>query len=336
MNYKCGISKYFTVALMFLFLTSSFAADKTAQTKMQFLKISPSARSAAMGDAFTTVAGDANSIFYNPAGMAFTEGLSIMVNKNDWLADIGHFSTVLAYNADEWGAFSFNIINMSYGKFERTVISEHAWLGYESLGSFEVAEYAFGFGYAKKITDRFSLGGQVKYIYQNLGDVQSWNPQDKGLDGGYSEEDASRFEYKDDIVAYDLGTYYETGYNGISLAMSIQNFANSPVPLIFRYGMAVGINQLFWKNIPDHTLRLNIDLNQTKDYSDGYQAGLEYSWLGQIFLRGGYKLNYSEENFTFGAGINTAFQGTHIIIDYAYTEFELLGDVNRFSFGISY
>ncbi|GIS71562.1 MAG: hypothetical protein CM1200mP10_11390 [Candidatus Neomarinimicrobiota bacterium] len=34
-----------------------------------FLKISPSARAAGMGDAFTAVANDVTTIFYNPAGL---------------------------------------------------------------------------------------------------------------------------------------------------------------------------------------------------------------------------------------------------------------------------
>jgi len=206
----------FSLVLIFLCLSvNSLAKDKTAQTKLQFLKISPSARAAALGDAFTTVAGDPNSIFYNPAGMAFVEGLTVNVNKNNWLADIGHFSMVASYEAGNWGTFSLSAITMDYGEFQRTVIDEHAWLGYKSLGTFEVLEYALGFGYAKSITDRFSLGGQVKYIYQNLGNVESWS------NVGTSFEHQSKGDYIDDVAAFDIGTYYDTGYNGIIIAMGV-------------------------------------------------------------------------------------------------------------------
>jgi len=324
------INKLFLILILGFLPASIFANGKTAQTKMQFLKISPSARAAALADAFTSIAGDANAIFYNPAGMAFCDGLNVMVNKNDWLADIGHFSAVISYKAGNWGTFSLNTISMDYGEFQRTVIDEHAWLGYESLGTFSIAEYAFGFGYAKNITNRFSLGGQVKYIYQNLGAVESWS------NVGTSFERHIQGDYIDDIVAFDLGTYYDTGYNGIIIAMSMQNFANSPIPLTFRYGMSALLNKFFWNTLPEHVLRLNMDLIQTKDYSDGYQVGLEYGWLDKIFLRGGYKLNYSEENLNLGVGLKSVISGLQVSIDYAYTEFELLGYVNRFSLGIRY
>jgi len=66
--------------------------------------------------------------------------------------------------------------------------------------------------------------------------------------------------------------------------MAMQNFANNPIPLTFRYGMSVRINEFLLKTKPDHLLRLNVDLIQTKDYSDGYQAGLEYGWLDMVFF----------------------------------------------------
>jgi len=307
-----------------------YAIDKTAQNKMQFMKISPSARAAALADAYTTMTGDVSAIFYNPAGMAFVEGINVAVNKNNWLADIGHFSTVLSYQAGNWGTFSFNIISMDYGEFQRTIIDEHAWLGYEETGTFTISEYAFGFGYAKSITNRFSLGGQVKYIYQNLGPVESWS------NVGTSLEHYIKRDYVDDVIAFDLGTYYDTGYNGIIIAMAMQNFANSPIPLVFRYGMSARISDFLLASKPDHRIRLNMDLIQTKDYSDGYQAGLEYSWLNRVFLRTGYKFNYSEENFTLGTGLNVNLHNVQVTVDYAYTEFELLGHVNRFSIGIRY
>jgi len=118
--------------------------------------------------------------------------------------------------------------------------------------------------------------------------------------------------------------------------MAMQNFANNPIPLTFRYGMSVRINEFLLKTKPDHLLRLNVDLIQTKDYSDGYQAGLEYGWLDMVFLRGGYKLNYSEEKLTLGAGLKASVKNLRVTIDYAYTKFELLGHVNRFSIGIRY
>ncbi|MGD1047919.1 MAG: hypothetical protein ABR899_04115, partial [Candidatus Krumholzibacteriaceae bacterium] len=43
--------------------------EKVGTFSAQFLKIGPSARAAGMGSAFTAVANDATSIYWNPAGM---------------------------------------------------------------------------------------------------------------------------------------------------------------------------------------------------------------------------------------------------------------------------
>jgi hypothetical protein len=305
--------------------------NKVAQSKMQFVKISPSARAAALGDAFTSIAGDPNCIFYNPAGMAFVEGINVIFNNNSWIADIHHLSAVVAYNTGNWGTFSLSFINMNYGEFERTVVDEHAWVGYRSLGTFTITEYALGFGYAKNITSRFSLGGQIKYLYQNLGDVET-----QAFIGTEFEEHTTS-TYIDDIVAFDIGTYYNTNLKGIVISMAMQNFANQPLPLIFRYGMSIELNQVVFPSAENHLLRLAGDILQSKDYGQGYQLGLEYAFARHYFIRSGYKVMTStEEDLSLGLGIDISVADLGIQIDYSYSKFGILGNVNRLSFGISY
>ena len=80
----------------------------------------------------------------------------------------------------------------------------------------------------------------------------------------------------------------------------------------------------------------SIQLSHPNDNSENLNFGLEYWWNKQIALRAGYKLNVDEESLSLGAGVNTTVSGYAVAIDYSYSNFSILGDVNRFSFNIGF
>ena len=86
----------------------TYAMKKVAQSNLQFLKLEMGARAVAMGGAYGAIAGDPNCIFYNPAGTAFVEGLALVFNHSQWLADISYQSGVMSYNTGRFGTFSLN------------------------------------------------------------------------------------------------------------------------------------------------------------------------------------------------------------------------------------
>jgi hypothetical protein len=53
-----------------LFCTSASNAQKVGSTSMQFLKVMPSARATALGEAYSVWATGAEAVFWNPAGLA--------------------------------------------------------------------------------------------------------------------------------------------------------------------------------------------------------------------------------------------------------------------------
>jgi hypothetical protein len=309
---------------------STQAIDKVAQSKMQFLKLGVGARAAALGDAFTAISGDPNAIFYNPAGTAYLTGLHLAVNKTDWIADIEHLSGVIAWEAKKFGVFTLNWMNVEYGSMTKTVVDNHAWVGYLNLGEFEVTEYAVGLGYAKTITDRFSIGGQVKYVYQDLGATETW---------WYLDTDFENHKFvnnHDHVIAFDLGTYYDAGFRGITMGMAVQNFANKAIPLTFRFGLSLELNKLLLNQQGDHRFILSWDGLHPRDYGERMHFGLEYKMYQNYFLRMGYKTNYDEEDFTAGAGVNLNLKGVGLSCGYAFTNFGIFGHVNRFTVSLNY
>jgi len=325
------MKRIFLIAFIVSFAAvNGFAVNKVAQSKMQFLKIGVGARAAALGDAYTAIAGEPNSIFFNPAGCAFIQGLNVEFNSTDWIADIKHLSGVISYHWGNIGTFTLDFIDMNYGSMTRTVVDAHAWEGYNEMGDFSVDEYSVGFGYAKNLTDRFAVGAQVKYIYQNLGQTETW------WYVGTEFEQYKKLDNKDEVMAFDFGTYYDAGFKGLKIGMAIQNFANKALPLTFRFGISVELNQIFFPSIKNHVLRFAWDGLHPKDYSERMHFGLEYVFKGNYFLRAGYKYNYDEEDLTAGAGLIVNIKGMGVQFGYAFTKFGVFGSVNRFTIGLNY
>jgi hypothetical protein len=67
------------------------------------------------------------------------------------------------------------------------------------------------------------------------------------------------------------------------------------------------------------SLLLAIDAIHPRDYSERINIGLEYSYLGIFNLRGGYRINYDEGNFTTGAGFRYSLSNSlGVKIDASY------------------
>jgi len=320
----------FIIILVFLSRSHNSAADKVAQSKMPFVSIGLSSRAEAMGGAFTAMGADAGSIFYNPASIAYLEGRNVSFNNVSWIADIGIMSGLFSYHLDNIGTFSLNYVTVDYGTMTRTIVDAHSWTSYQDLGDFSVSEYVFGLGYAKQLTDRFSVGGQIKYIYQNLGQTE------QNYNTGTALEKTEIVSNIDDVIAFDIGTYYNFGYKGIKIGMAIQNFANKAIPLTFRFGFSIEVNQIFFPESLYHKLLFAWDGLHPRDSGERQHYGLEYSYLGRYFLRAGYKANYDREDFSAGAGANINVYGLWIQVDYAYSHFEVFNSVNRFSIGLKF
>ncbi|NIT61128.1 MAG: hypothetical protein GWN00_34470, partial [Aliifodinibius sp.] len=105
---------------------------KLAQVGMAFLDIPVGTRAAAMGGAYVSVCDDANSMFWNPAGMALVTDREIIFNYNGWIADIKHYSGALAANIGNFGVFGVSVIMMDYGQITGTRVAANE-AGYEII-----------------------------------------------------------------------------------------------------------------------------------------------------------------------------------------------------------
>jgi hypothetical protein len=300
--------------------------NKAGRTVMQFLKIGMGARQVSLGEASIASVQDVNSVFWNPAGITGISGAEASFNYTQWIGDINVLSGAVGYNWEGIGTFVLNYITIDYGNLtEALVTSTSGSVDTRTGQSFSGSDISLGLGVAKQFTDKLSIGINVKYIREDL------------------------YTYSSDLWAFDVGTIYSTGWYGVNIAMSAQNFSTQArwlytkeeeqqtyeLPLVYIIGVSVellGGEDLLLGGSPDkHKLALNIDAIHTNDYSERLHFGMEYTFFNMFSLRGGYRLNYEEGNLSLGAGIHYNFDYVRFAFDYAYVDYDFLQSPHRFS-----
>lgn len=299
--------------------------QRSGTAAAQFLKIGVGARATAMGEAFVAVANDASSLYWNPAGIVQFKKNEITFNHIEWLVDIKHEFIGYVHHLNSTSSIGVQFTSLNTEDMPVTTEFQPKGTG----EYFTFADVLFGLTYATQLTDRFSFGGTIKYFDETLGD-------DVSMSG----------------VLIDFGSHYKLGVGSARFSVAVTNFGGQMTPkgnVKLRDGREVDNFQSF--NPPtlfrvayaqeiyeteENSLTTSIQLNHPNDNSENINVGAEYWWHGSIALRGGYKINVDEESLSLGAGINSTVGGTNLTVDYSFSNFGLLGNVNRFSLNVKF
>lgn len=329
-----------TTIIILLFCGNIFAqgVTKSGTTAAKFLSIGVGPRANSMGGAFSAVANDASSMYWNPSGIAYLDKFEGIFTYTEMFAGINlnYFGVVIP--AGKNGNIGVNVTALNIG--EMLVTTEEFP---EGTGErFSAGSYAFGLSYARFITDNFVVGVNLKYIRESI-----YNSDAEGL-------------------AIDIGTTFKTPFYGIKFASSITNFGTkmniSGDDLIVRYDQdetTKGNNETVDAKLTTEDfelpLRLQIGLSKEITFTEGQSFTIAVDanypndnnqWVNVggelalfnnlVFLRGGYKalfLDDSQEGLTLGVGLRyDQSNSLGIQVDYAYQKLEYLN--NTHSFGV--
>ena len=340
------MKRFLQITLISTVLFAQYENDqiitKSGTTVAQFLKIGVDARSTAMGNAGVGLTSNLSSMFWNPAGLATLNGVGVQFGNHDWLASMKHQYIFTGISLPGAGVLGFGVISLSSPEdLVRTVVKP------EGTGEkFSTNDLAVNLSYAQSLTDKFSLGGSIKYIQQNI-----WHAT------------AHTF-------AADIGALFTTPFNGIRLGASISNYGGKmklegrdqkisvdpdpvnqgnvefinanletesfPIPLYFRVGLS---GELI--NSSNLKLTYGIDALHPNDNSEYLNLGMEAVFSDLVSVRAGYPSLFKEESIegpTFGAGLNYRIwqTATMIKIDYSVADYGPLGAVKRLSIGFNF
>jgi hypothetical protein len=136
-------------------------------TTVPFLLISPDARSGGMADVGVAVSPDANAIYWNPAKLAFEpDEMGICIAYTPWLSelvpDISLSSLSMYKTIDKFSGFGASLRYFSLGDITFTDNNNNY------LKTFRPNEFAIDGGYARKLSEHFSVGVTGRFIYSDL------------------------------------------------------------------------------------------------------------------------------------------------------------------------
>ena len=314
---------------------------KTGTTAAQFMKLGVGSRAVSMGGAYVALANDLSSLYWNPAGLATIQGSAVQLARTDYLAGVTYSFAAFGTNLGNNGTLAASLIFLDSGTMEVRTTGQPEGTGEE----FNVQNLALQVSYGRAFTDRFTMGGTLKFIQETI-----W----------HSSASA---------IAFDIGLLFTTPYDQLRLGASMANFGpkmqmsgrdiifsedpslseegnveivnaeflmeEHPLPLIFRLGLS-------WDALEtaDHRVIFVTDAAHPNDNSQYINAGMEYDFRDLIDLRVGYRNLFEvdgEQGLTFGAGLQLRIdQSLRVSFDYAYADFGRLEETHWITFNLSF
>ena len=308
----------------------------TINTAVPFLRISPDARSGAMGDVGVALSPDANSNYWNLSKLPFaTANSSVSVTYTPWLKELVNdvFLANLSgyYKLNDLEAVGASLRYFSLGTINFTDITGTPTYDYRPR------ELAFDAGYARKLSDNFSVGVALRYIYSNLangdingrvirpgkafagdvslfytkdyekddGRVNTWNVGLAITNVGTKISYTQSAQYKDFIPTnLGLGTAYTLGldeYNKVTFALDINKLL-VPTPDSSGAYRDKGVVESIFTSFGDAPGGFSEELKELM-----FSLGAEYWYNNTFAVRAGYynenKYKGNRKYFTAGIGI---------------------------------
>ncbi len=140
-------------------------------TGVTSLGITPDARGASMGDLGVATDPDVNSQFWNPSKYAFAYSQGgVALSYTPWLRKIVndiYLANLTGYykiGSGDNQAVSASLRYFSLGEIQMTEQG-----GGSAIGSINPFEMSVDVGYSRKLSEKFSMGVALRYIYSDLG-----------------------------------------------------------------------------------------------------------------------------------------------------------------------
>jgi hypothetical protein len=295
-----------------------------------FLDIGVGGRALGMGSAYTAVANDVTAGYWNPAGLARIKFPEIILMHDQRYADAVSFNYgagAMSLSKTETVGLSLIVLNVSgipntlnalIDYNHNGIFDSGDRLDYSKITFFSATDIALIGSYAKRVSDNFSYGANVKFIRRSIGSTYGTG------------------------IGFDLGALY-TPFRNLNLGANLQNATTTVVAWttgtteVSTPTLATGASYTLPIGPVGVTPALDLLFNADNlgasstvhlgPLSADVRAGAELSYKNVIAIRAGYN---EVKQFTVGAGIHLP----KLEIDYSFARFAYsgsLGDTHRIS-----
>jgi hypothetical protein len=260
-------------------------------------------RAQGMGNAFTAMTADLNSIYYNPAGMGFSYRPGLMFFHGQLYEDLAaeNFSSVYPLKNDITLSFGLSYLHLpALKKYDiNQVTGEFIDTGTE----FQVYDFVPQIGVSYLFGSKLALGLQAKYLQERIDNIT-----------------ASGF-------AFDFGVLYKVPVDFLSIGASVQNIgpnlkyenAKESLPLTYRLGLAY--------QIPQYMITFSFDAVKTVKEEWDFHPGMEVEFLQSFALRAGYQF---QQDLGGGYNVGAGFKFLNNYgINYVFSPYGILGSTHK-------
>ncbi|MEN3014355.1 MAG: PorV/PorQ family protein [Endomicrobiia bacterium] len=289
---------------MFFFFYFILIIISSSVYSTEFIDIKVGARSNAMGRAFTAVSDDANLVQYNPAGLSFLLRKELMISYVKWFGDID--TQYLSYVHPKF----YKGLNVGLGLQWFDDILEKTDINGVKIGEVKVMESLTLLSLATKLSDKLSLGTNIKYLTSTLGRHSSFS------------------------AIVDVGVIL---LSVVDIGVAINSYQLIPLKYkdteeMLPASLSFGIAKFFRKFCFAADVRIPLFGATT---ALGIHLGAEYFLFRELALQVGYKIGYGE-NISAGVRFNLIRGEDIYILNLAYIPSIELGNAFSASFNIKF
>lgn len=308
-----------TKSKSFIFILLMFSSTLFAQSAFQFLKLDASARSAALGGAFTSNYDDPNAIFYNPSSIQFVENNIISFGFLKHFLDVNSGFLSYSNKFDGVGKLGFGLIYTNYGNFD--LLDEYG----NSSGYFSANDFGFVANYSSLVKENLSYGLNIKLIYSSIYNVYSV------------------------ALAGDFGFLYYNKEKQFSAGISVLHFGSQIKPYYnLKEKLPIDVRIGFSKKLEHTPFQLSLEFTNLNQTQDGIFSGLKnFVFGGEIFASDVLKFRFgfnNEKRREFKIGTTTGFEGFNLGLginmlgykfDYGLSSFGKVGSLHRINLSMN-
>ena len=235
---------YTIVTTLLICLTQSSFGQQAGRSTYDFLNLTNSARTGALGgNQVGMQIKDLSLVFHNPANLTPDIHQSLIFNYVPYVSDIKITYAGYAHHIQNTGAFGIGIHAINYGHFDRADINGNL------NGTFSAAEYAIILSYSKALSPKLRAGISIKPIISNLEQYNSFG------------------------LAADLGLMYQSDNKLFSAGLTLKNIGSQLTTYNERYealptDLQIGIS----KKLEHAPFRFSISAQDLFDWKMGYET----------------------------------------------------------------
>jgi hypothetical protein len=221
---KKRVTLVFVCLITFNCLTYNSFGQIGGDYTYKFLTLPNSARIAAMGGNFLAISdNDVALTLANPSLISKEMNNQLALSIVDYYTDINYGFAMYSRTFDKYGSFTGAMQYIDYGKF--TYANENG----EQNGNFNAGEYALQLGWGRKLDSLFTIGANVKAIYSNFDEYNSF---------GIAVDVAGTY--------YNPRTLFTMSLIGRNIGRQITYYDNNnePLPFELQFGLSKRLQHL--------------------------------------------------------------------------------------------